>query len=167
MAATLGGTQSLHTNAFDEAIGLPTEFSARIARNTQLILQEEAFIPKVADPWGGSYMMESMTNDMFDAAKKIVDEVEAMGGMAQAVVSGMPKLKIEESAAKKQARIDSGQGVYWGYTRSIVCHAMLLFYFLPLISNSIRKRLWWACRCHCRRQQVQIGQGRPYRRVGY
>jgi methylmalonyl-CoA mutase len=110
MAATLGGTQSLHTNAFDEAIGLPTEFSARIARNTQLILQEEAFIPKVADPWGGSYMMESMTNDMYDAAKKIVDEVEAMGGMAKAVASGMPKLRIEESAAKKQARIDSGQG---------------------------------------------------------
>lgn len=110
MAATLGGTQSLHTNAFDEAIGLPTEFSARIARNTQLILQEEAFIPKVADPWGGSYMMESMTNDMYDAAKKIVDEVESMGGMAKAVASGMPKLRIEESAAKKQARIDSGQG---------------------------------------------------------
>ncbi|KAI1309963.1 hypothetical protein EDD11_003943 [Mortierella claussenii] len=109
MAATLGGTQSLHTNAFDEAIGLPTEFSARIARNTQLILQEEAFIPKVADPWGGSYMMESMTNDMYDAAKKIVEEVESMGGMAKAVASGMPKLRIEESAAKKQARIDSGQ----------------------------------------------------------
>ncbi|KAF9286177.1 methylmalonyl-coenzyme A mutase [Linnemannia elongata] len=117
MAATLGGTQSLHTNAFDEAIGLPTEFSARIARNTQLILQEEAFIPKVADPWGGSYMMESMTNDMYDAAKKIVDEVEAMGGMAKAVASGMPKLRIEESAAKKQARIDSGQDTIVGVNK--------------------------------------------------
>ncbi|KAG9068914.1 hypothetical protein KI688_011210 [Linnemannia hyalina] len=117
MAATLGGTQSLHTNAFDEAIGLPTEFSARIARNTQLILQEEAFIPKVADPWGGSYMMESMTNDMYDAAKKIVDEVESMGGMAKAVASGMPKLRIEESAAKKQARIDSGQDTIVGVNK--------------------------------------------------
>ncbi|KAF9159762.1 hypothetical protein DFQ27_006035 [Actinomortierella ambigua] len=117
MAATLGGTQSLHTNAFDEAIGLPTEFSARIARNTQLILQEEAFIPKVADPWGGSYMMESLTNDMFDAARKIVDEVEAMGGMAKAVASGMPKLRIEESAAKKQARIDSGQDTIVGVNK--------------------------------------------------
>lgn len=110
MAATLGGTQSLHTNSFDEAIGLPTEFSARIARNTQLILQEEAMIPKVADPWGGSYMMESMTNQMYEAARKIVEEVEAMGGMAKAVDSGMPKLRIEESAAKRQARIDSNQG---------------------------------------------------------
>jgi methylmalonyl-CoA mutase cobalamin-binding domain/chain len=110
MAATLGGTQSLHTNSFDEAIGLPTEFSARIARNTQLILQEEAMIPKVADPWGGSYMMESMTNQMYDAARAIVDEVESLGGMAKAVDSGMPKLRIEESAAKRQARIDSNQG---------------------------------------------------------
>jgi hypothetical protein len=97
MAATLGGTQSLHTNSFDEAIGLPTEFSARIARNTQLILQEEA-------------MMESMTNQMYDAARAIVDEVESLGGMAKAVDSGMPKLRIEESAAKRQARIDSNQG---------------------------------------------------------
>lgn len=109
MAASLGGTQSLHTNALDEAIGLPTEFSARIARNTQLILQMEAHIPKVADPWGGSYMMESLTNELYNEAKKIIDEIEEMGGMAQAVASGMPKLRIEESAAKRQARIDSGQ----------------------------------------------------------
>ena len=94
----------------DEAIGLPTEFSARIARNTQLILQEEAYIPKVADPWGGSYMMESLTQDLFNDAKKIIDEIEEMGGMAKAVASGMPKLRIEESAAKRQAKIDSGQG---------------------------------------------------------
>ncbi|CAO3686045.1 unnamed protein product [Umbelopsis vinacea] len=117
MAATLGGTQSLHTNSFDEAIGLPTEFSARIARNTQLILQEEAMIPKVADPWGGSYMMESMTNQMYEAARKIVEEVEAMGGMAKAVDSGMPKLRIEESAAKRQARIDSNQEVIVGVNK--------------------------------------------------
>ncbi|KNC99720.1 methylmalonyl-CoA mutase, mitochondrial [Spizellomyces punctatus DAOM BR117] len=117
MAATLGGTQSLHTNALDEAIGLPTEFSARIARNTQLILQTEAFIPKVADPWGGSYLMESLTNELFDRAHAIIAEVESMGGMAKAVASGMPKLRIEESAAKRQARIDSGQEVIVGVNK--------------------------------------------------
>jgi methylmalonyl-CoA mutase len=117
MAATLGGTQSLHTNALDEAIGLPTEFSARIARNTQLILQEEAMIPKVADPWGGSYMMESLTNDIYDAALKLITEIEDMGGMAKAVDSGMPKLKIEESAAKRQARIDSGKETIVGVNK--------------------------------------------------
>ncbi|KAJ3107573.1 hypothetical protein HDU97_003878 [Phlyctochytrium planicorne] len=117
MAATLGGTQSLHTNALDEAIGLPTEFSARIARNTQLILQEEAAIPKVADPWGGSFMMESLTNELYDAAIKIIREVEDMGGMAKAVASGMPKLRIEESAAKRQARIDSGKEVIVGVNK--------------------------------------------------
>ena len=110
MAAVLGGTQSLHTNSFDEAIGLPTEFSARIARNTQLILQEEAFIPKVADPWCGSYMMESLTNSIYESLREIIEEVESMGGMAKAIASGLPKLKIEESAARWQARIDSGQG---------------------------------------------------------
>ncbi|KAJ1988714.1 hypothetical protein GGI25_004779 [Coemansia spiralis] len=107
MAATLGGTQSLHTNALDEAIGLPTKFSARIARNTQLILQEEAYIPRVADPWAGSYMMESLTNDVYSAALEIIKEVEALGGMAKAIASGMPKMRIEESAAKRQAQIDS------------------------------------------------------------
>ncbi|CAG8466398.1 8541_t:CDS:10 [Scutellospora calospora] len=117
MAATLGGTQSLHTNSFDEAVGLPTEFSARIARNTQIILQEEAFIPKVADPWGGSYMMESLTNDIYYAARELVEEIEKMGGMAKAVASGMPKLKIEESAARRQARIDSGQETIVGVNK--------------------------------------------------
>ncbi|OZJ03032.1 Methylmalonyl-CoA mutase, mitochondrial [Bifiguratus adelaidae] len=117
MAATLGGTQSLHTNSFDEAIGLPTEFSARIARNTQLILQEEAMIPKVADPWGGSYMMEALTEQMYEAAKSLIEEVESMGGMAKAVASGMPKLRIEESAAKRQARIDSGQETIVGVNK--------------------------------------------------
>ena len=117
LAATLGGTQSLHTNALDEAIGLPTEFSARIARNTQLILQTEAYIPKVADPWGGSFMMESLTNELYDEASKIIDEIEQMGGMAKAVASGMPKLRIEESAAKRQARIDSGQEIIVGVNK--------------------------------------------------
>ncbi|KAJ2822753.1 putative methylmalonyl-CoA mutase, mitochondrial [Coemansia sp. 'formosensis'] len=109
MAATLGGTQSLHTNALDEAIGLPTKFSARIARNTQLILQEEAYIPRVADPWAGSYMMESLTNDVYNSALEIINEVEELGGMAKAIASGMPKMRIEESAAKRQAQIDSSQ----------------------------------------------------------
>ncbi|KAJ3209442.1 hypothetical protein HK099_008515, partial [Clydaea vesicula] len=117
MAAVLGGTQSLHTNALDEAIGLPTEFSARIARNTQLILQMEAHIPKVADPWGGSYMMESLTKDLHDKALELINEVESMGGMAKSVATGMPKLKIEESAAKRQARIDSGQEVIIGVNK--------------------------------------------------
>ncbi|KAI8868386.1 hypothetical protein GQ42DRAFT_180018 [Ramicandelaber brevisporus] len=107
MAATLGGTQSLHTNALDEAIGLPTPFSARIARNTQLILQEESMITKVADPWAGSYMMESLTDAIYKSARAIVEEVEELGGMAKAVATGMPKLRIEESATRRQARIDS------------------------------------------------------------
>jgi len=107
LAAVFGGTQSLHTNALDEAIALPTEFSARIARNTQLILQEETHITSVADPWGGSYMMERLTQDMADAAWTIMEEVEALGGMTKAVQSGWAKLRIEASAAEKQARIDS------------------------------------------------------------
>jgi methylmalonyl-CoA mutase len=117
LAATMGGTQSLHTNSFDEAVGLPTEFSARIARNTQLVLQEESMITKVADPWGGSYMMESLTQDMYEQAKVIIDQVEEMGGMAQAVISGMPKLRIEESAARRQARIDSGKETIVGVNK--------------------------------------------------
>lgn len=120
MAATLGGTQSLHTNSFDEAIGLPTIDSARIARNTQILLQEEAFIPKVVDPWGGSYMMESLTNELFDRAVKVIEEVEQLGGMAKAVASGMPKLRIEESAARKQARIDSGEDTIVGVNKYVV-----------------------------------------------
>eukprot|EP00039_Didymoeca_costata_P004923 m.77038 g.77038 ORF g.77038 m.77038 type:complete len:741 (+) comp12598_c0_seq3:62-2284(+) len=117
MAAAFGGTQSLHTNAFDEALGLPTVTSARIARNTQLILQEEAGITKVADPWGGSYMMESLTNEIYDEALKLINEVESLGGMAKAIDTGMPKLRIEEAAAKKQARIDSGQEVIVGVNK--------------------------------------------------
>jgi len=117
MAAVFGGTQSLHTNSFDEAIALPTEFSARIARNTQLILQEETHITNVIDPWAGSYMMERLTQDMADAAWKIIEEVEAMGGMTKAVDSGWAKLKIEAAAAEKQARIDSGKDVIVGVNK--------------------------------------------------
>jgi methylmalonyl-CoA mutase len=117
MAAVFGGTQSLHTNALDEAIALPTEFSSRIARNTQLIIQEETHITNVVDPWAGSYMMEKLTQDMADAAWAIIEEVEAMGGMTKAVDSGWAKLKIEAAAAEKQARIDSGKDVIVGVNK--------------------------------------------------
>ena len=117
MAAVFGGTQSLHTNALDEAIALPTEFSARIARNTQLVIQEETHITSIVDPWAGSYAMESLTHEMADAAWTIVEEIEAMGGMTKAVQSGWAKLKIEASAAEKQARIDSGRDVIVGVNK--------------------------------------------------
>ena len=117
MAAVFGGTQSLHTNALDEAIALPSEFSSRIARNTQLIIQEETHITNVVDPWAGSYMMEKLTQDMADAAWKIIEEVDTMGGMTKAVQSGWAKLKIEASAAEKQARIDSGKDVIVGVNK--------------------------------------------------
>ncbi|MCC5970629.1 MAG: methylmalonyl-CoA mutase [Pararhodobacter sp.] len=117
MAAALGGTQSLHTNALDEAIALPTEFSARIARNTQLILQEETGITKVVDPLAGSYYVEKLTADMAEAAWKLIEEVEELGGMTKAVASGMPKLRIEESAARRQAMIDRGEDVIVGVNK--------------------------------------------------
>jgi len=117
MAAVFGGTQSLHTNSFDEAIALPTEFSSRIARNTQLIIQKETHITNVIDPWAGSYMMESLTQEMADKAWAIIEEVEAMGGMTKAVDSGWAKLKIEAAAAEKQARIDSGKDVIVGVNK--------------------------------------------------
>ncbi len=117
MAAVFGGTQSLHTNSFDEAIALPSETSSRIARNTQLIIQEETHITSVIDPWAGSYMMEKLTQDMADAAWAIIEEVEAMGGMTRAVDSGWAKLKIEAAAAEKQARIDSGKDVIVGVNK--------------------------------------------------
>ena len=117
MAAVLGGTQSLHTNALDEAIALPTEFSARIARNTQLILQEETGITHVVDPLAGSYYVESLTAQLADEAWKLIEEVEAMGGMTKAVASGMPKLRIEESAARRQALIDRGDDVIVGVNK--------------------------------------------------
>jgi len=117
MAAVFGGTQSLHTNALDEAIALPTEFSARIARNTQLIIQEETGITHVVDPWGGSYMMESLTQSLADRAWALIEEVEEQGGMARAIETGMPKMRIEESAARKQARIDRGEDVIVGVNK--------------------------------------------------
>uniref|UniRef100_A0A672RZZ0 Methylmalonyl-CoA mutase, mitochondrial n=1 Tax=Sinocyclocheilus grahami TaxID=75366 RepID=A0A672RZZ0_SINGR len=117
MAAVFGGTQSLHTNSFDEALGLPTVKSARIARNTQIIIQEESGIPKVADPWGGSYMMEALTEDVYNSALKFITEIEEVGGMARAVAEGIPKLRIEECAARRQARIDSGSEVIVGVNK--------------------------------------------------
>ena len=117
MSAVLGGTQSLHTNALDEAIALPTEFSARIARNTQLILQEETGVTHVVDPLAGSYYVESLTHSLAEEAWKLIEEVEAMGGMTKAVASGMPKLRIEESAAKRQAAIDRGDEVVVGVNK--------------------------------------------------
>jgi len=117
MAAVFGGTQSLHTNALDEAIALPTDFSARIARNTQLIIQEETHICNVVDPWAGSYLMEKLTQEMADKAWAIIEEVETMGGMTKAVQSGWAKLRVEASAAEKQARIDSGKDVIVGVNK--------------------------------------------------
>ncbi|HTH16350.1 MAG TPA: methylmalonyl-CoA mutase family protein, partial [Magnetospirillum sp.] len=117
MAAVLGGTQSLHTNSFDEAIALPTVQSARIARNTQLIIQEETGIPHVVDPLAGSYYVESLTNAIAEEAWKLIEEVEALGGMTKAVESGMPKMKIEEAAARRQARIDRGEEVVVGVNK--------------------------------------------------
>jgi len=117
MAAALGHTQSLHTNALDEAIALPTDFSARIARNTQIYLQEETDICRVVDPWGGSYYVESLTHDLANRAWTLIQEVEQLGGMAKAIETGLPKMRIEEAAAKKQARIDSGRDVIVGVNR--------------------------------------------------
>jgi len=117
MAAVLGGTQSLHTNAFDEALALPSELSSRIARNTQLILAEETGVTHVVDPLGGSYYVEALTDSLIDEARKLINEVEQIGGMTKAVAQGLPKLRIEESAAKKQARIDRGEEVVVGVNK--------------------------------------------------
>ena len=117
MAAVFGGTQSLHTNALDEAIALPTDFSARIARNTQLFLQEETHITKTVDPWGGSYYVEQLTHDIADKAWQLIQEIESYGGMTEAIEAGIPKMRIEEAAAKKQARIDSGQDIIVGVNK--------------------------------------------------
>lgn len=116
-AAAFGGTQSLHTNALDEAIALPTDFSARIARNTQIFLQEETKITKTVDPWAGSYYVESLTKEIADKAWALIEEVEALGGMTKAIEAGIPKLRIEEAAAKKQARIDSTQDIIVGVNK--------------------------------------------------
>jgi methylmalonyl-CoA mutase len=117
LAAALGHTQSLHTNSFDEAIALPTDYSARIARNTQLYLQEESGITKVVDPWGGSYYIEYLTDQLVKKAWELIEEVEGLGGMAKAIEAGIPKMRIEEAAARKQARIDSGKDVIVGVNR--------------------------------------------------
>jgi methylmalonyl-CoA mutase len=119
MAAVFGGTQSLHTNGYDEAVSLPTDMAARVARNTQLILQEESGIPAVVDPWGGSYFMESLTESVYHAANALIDEVEGLGGMTKAIVAGMPKLRVEEAATRRQARIDSGEDVIVGVNKYV------------------------------------------------
>ncbi|WP_340075719.1 methylmalonyl-CoA mutase [Leptobacterium sp. I13] len=116
-AAVFGGTQSLHTNALDEAIALPTDFSARIARNTQLYLQEEINITKTVDPWAGSYYVETLTNEIAEKAWKLIEEIEELGGMTKAIEAGIPKMRIEEAAARKQARIDSGQDIIVGVNK--------------------------------------------------
>lgn len=117
MAAGFGGTQSLHTNALDEAIALPTDFSARIARNTQIYLQQETGMCDIIDPWGGSYYVEKLTQELVDEAWKLIEEVEELGGMAKAIETGIPKMRIEEAAARKQARIDSGKDIIVGVNR--------------------------------------------------
>ncbi|CAF4707341.1 unnamed protein product [Rotaria sp. Silwood1] len=117
LSAVFGGTQSLHTNSFDEALALPSVQSARIARNTQIILQEETGIPKVIDPWGGSYMMEALTDEIYNKAQELINEVEEMGGMAKAIVAGVPKLRIEECAARRQAMIDDGKETIVGVNK--------------------------------------------------
>ncbi|MCV6630831.1 MAG: methylmalonyl-CoA mutase, partial [Flavobacteriaceae bacterium] len=116
-AAAFGGTQSLHTNALDEAIALPTDFSARIARNTQIYLQQETKITKTVDPWAGSFYVEKLTHDLAEKAWKLIEEVEELGGMTKAIETGVPKMRIEEAAAKKQARIDSGQDLIIGVNK--------------------------------------------------
>jgi methylmalonyl-CoA mutase len=117
LAAVLGGTQSLHTNALDEAIALPTDFSARIARNTQLVIAEETQVTRTVDPWGGSYYVETLTHELAQKAWRLIEEVEELGGMAKAIETGLPKLRIEEAAARKQARIDSGKDVIVGVNK--------------------------------------------------
>ena len=119
-AAAFGGTQSLHTNALDEAIALPTDFSARIARNTQIYLQEETNITKTVDPWAGSYYVEKLTHDIAQKAWSLIEEVEELGGMTKAIEAGIPKLRIEEAAARKQARIDSGQDIIVGVNKYVL-----------------------------------------------
>ena len=138
MAAVLGHTQSLHTNALDEAIALPTDFSAKIARNTQIYLQQETDITKVVDPWGGSYYVEYLTDQLVKKAWELIEEVEELGGMAKAIEQGLPKMKIEEAAARKQARIDSGKDIIVGVNQYTVDEA-LDFDLLEVDNESVRK----------------------------
>jgi methylmalonyl-CoA mutase len=141
MSAVLGGTQSLHTNALDEAIALPTEFSARIARNTQLILQEETGVTNVVDPLAGSYYVEKLTADLADAAWKLIQEVDEMGGMTKAVASGMPKLRIEETAARRQADIDRGDQVIVGTTNIVWPKRIRLTFWMSTTSKCAKRKL--------------------------
>lgn len=138
LAAALGGTQSLHTNALDEAIALPTDFSARIARNTQIYLQEETEICRTVDPWGGSYYVEYLTNEIAEKAWKLIEEVEENGGMAKAIEKGIPKLRIEEAAARKQAKIDSGKEIIVGVNEYIIESEGNLD-ILEIDNNQVRK----------------------------
>lgn len=139
LAAALGHTQSLHTNALDEAIALPTDFSARIARNTQLYLQQETGITQVVDPWGGSYYVEYLTDQLMKKAWALIEEVEELGGMAKAIEAGLPKMKIEEAAARKQARIDSGKDVIVGVNRYEVEDDELDIELLEVDNTAVRK----------------------------
>jgi len=139
MAAALGGTQSLHTNALDEALALPTDFSARIARNTQLYLQYETDITKVVDPWGGSYYVESLTADLANQAWALMEEVEALGGMAAAIETGLPKLRIEEAAARKQSRIDAGQEVIVGVNKYLAPEGEAPLDVLQIDNDAVRE----------------------------
>jgi methylmalonyl-CoA mutase len=139
LAAVLGGTQSLHTNAYDEALALPSESSARIARNTQLILQEETGIPQVIDPFGGSYFMEHLTASLAERAREVIREVEALGGMARAIEAGLPKLRIEECAARRQARIDRGEDVVVGVNRYVAEGAEQELELLEVDNTAVRE----------------------------
>ncbi|MGI4739972.1 MAG: methylmalonyl-CoA mutase [Janthinobacterium lividum] len=139
LAAALGGTQSLHTNALDEALALPTDFSARIARNTQLYLQHETDITKVVDPWGGSYYVESLTADLANQAWALMEEVEALGGMAAAIETGLPKLRIEEAAARKQSRIDAGQEVIVGVNKYLAPEGEAPLDVLQIDNDAVRE----------------------------
>jgi methylmalonyl-CoA mutase len=139
LAAALGGTQSLHTNALDEALALPTDFSARIARNTQLYLQHETDITKVVDPWGGSYYVESLTADLANQAWALMEEVEALGGMAAAIETGLPKLRIEEAAARKQSRIDTGQEVIVGVNKYLAPEGEAPIDVLQIDNDAVRE----------------------------
>ncbi len=139
LAAVLGGTQSLHTNALDEALALPTDFSARIARNTQLYLQHETDITKVVDPWGGSYYVESLTADLANQAWALMEEVEALGGMAAAIETGLPKLRIEEAAARKQSRIDTGQEVIVGVNKYLAPEGDAPLEVLQIDNDAVRE----------------------------
>jgi methylmalonyl-CoA mutase len=138
MAAVFGGTQSLHTNALDEAIALPTDFSARIARNTQLFLQNETGITRTVDPWAGSFYVEKLTHDIANRAWELIEEVEALGGMTKAIEAGIPKLRIEEAAAKKQARIDSGQDIIVGVNAFQELDDLETFDLLEVDNSAVR-----------------------------